>query len=156
MSSRRREPADLAALLARKASDDATAMRELAGNSEISDEIVGFHAQQAVEKWLKAVIASRAEDFEYTHDLRHLLALAGIDEGNPPFDIREAVNLTEYAVPLRYEDLLDTEPLDRDATLNLVDDVGRWADAQVPAHETTEGEEKTKADEGNEESSEHR
>lgn len=57
MSSRRREPAELAALLARKASDDATAMRELAGNSEISDEIVGFHAQQAVEKWLKAVMA---------------------------------------------------------------------------------------------------
>jgi len=54
VSSRQREPAELAALLARKASADATAMRELADNSDISDEIVGFHAQQAVEKWLKA------------------------------------------------------------------------------------------------------
>jgi hypothetical protein len=59
VSSHRREPAELAALLARKASNDATAVREFAGNSEISDEIVGFHAQQAVEKWLKAVMAIR-------------------------------------------------------------------------------------------------
>lgn len=25
-------------------------------DAEISDEIIGFHAQQAVEKWLKAVL----------------------------------------------------------------------------------------------------
>jgi hypothetical protein len=48
-------------------------MRLLA-NAEISDEIVGFHAQQAVEKWLKAVLGSRGVEFEYTHDLRRLLA----------------------------------------------------------------------------------
>lgn len=59
MSSSRREPADLAALLSRKASNDATAAREFADNSDISDEIIGFHAQQAVEKWLKALMASR-------------------------------------------------------------------------------------------------
>jgi hypothetical protein len=37
--------------------------------------------------------------------------------------------LTQYSVPLRYEDLLDAEPLDRDATLALVAEVGRWAGA---------------------------
>jgi hypothetical protein len=46
--------------------------------------------------------------------------------------VREAVDLTEYAVPLRYEDLLDAEPLDRDATVNLVKEVGDWAAAQLP------------------------
>jgi hypothetical protein len=59
VSSPRRKPAELAALLARKAGDDAVAVREFAGNPEISDEIVGFHAQQAVEKWLKALMAGR-------------------------------------------------------------------------------------------------
>jgi hypothetical protein len=44
----------LAALLARKAEEDATAVRELAANDEIADGIIGFHAQQAIEKWLKA------------------------------------------------------------------------------------------------------
>jgi hypothetical protein len=38
VSSSRREPADLAALYARKASNDTTAAREFADNSEISDE----------------------------------------------------------------------------------------------------------------------
>lgn len=70
-------------------------------------------------------------DFEYTHDLRHLIALAGIDENEAPFDVRGAVDLTEYAVPLRYEDLLDAESLDRDATVNLVEEVGNWAEAHL-------------------------
>lgn len=125
------EPAEAAAILARKAAEDATAARKLAGDPEVADQIVGFHAQQAIEKWLKAVIASRGEEFEYTHDLRHLITLAGIDEGAAPFDVREAVDFTEYAVPLRYEDLLDAEPLDRDAALALIREVGRWAEAQL-------------------------
>ena len=124
------EPSGAAAILARKAAEDATAVREFAANLDIADGIIGFHAQQAIEKWLKAVLASRSVDFEYTHDLRHLIALAGIGEDEAPFDLREAVDLTEYAVPLRYEDLLDAEPLDRDATVNLVEEVGNWAVVQ--------------------------
>lgn len=131
VSSPELEPAEVAAILARKAQEDATAVREFAANPEIADGIIGFHAQQAVEKWLKAVIASRGEDFEHTHDLRHLITLARLDSGEPPFDTREAVDLTEYAVPLRYEDLFDAEPLDREAAVALVEAVGRWADAQI-------------------------
>lgn len=127
------EPAEAAAILARKADEDATAVREFAANPEIADGIIGFHAQQAIEKWLKALLASRAQDFEYTHDLRHLIALVGLEEDDAPFDIREAVDLTEYAVPLRYEDLLDAEPLDRQAAVALIDDVGRWAAEQLNA-----------------------
>jgi hypothetical protein len=37
--------------------EDATAVREFAENLDISDSIIGFHAQQAVEKWLKALTA---------------------------------------------------------------------------------------------------
>src|SRR5690242_4512196 len=54
-----RDPKAEAAVLARKAEDDAKAMQLLAPNQEISDEIIGFHAQQAVEKWLKAVLGSQ-------------------------------------------------------------------------------------------------
>jgi HEPN domain-containing protein len=50
-----RDPRAEADVLVRKAKDDAKAMRLLAPDAEISDEIVGFHAQQAIEKWLKAV-----------------------------------------------------------------------------------------------------
>lgn len=73
MSSSRREPADLAALYSRKAGNDATAAREFADNSEISDEIIGFHAQQAVEKWLQALMASLGLPQQRTHDIEQLI-----------------------------------------------------------------------------------
>jgi HEPN domain-containing protein len=136
VSSQELEPSEVAAILARKARGDATVVRKLSADSEVDDESIGFHAQQAVEKWLKAVVASRGEEFEYTHDLRRLVALARLDPSDaPPFDIQRAVALTEYAVPLRYEDLLDAEPLDRPATVALLGEVERWADAELPRSE---------------------
>jgi HEPN domain-containing protein len=106
---------------------DELAACELAANPDISDEIVGFHAQQAVEKWLKAEIAARRERFKYTHDLRRLLNLAIADGPPPAVDRDSLIELTQYSVPLRYEDLLDAEPLDRESTIELVAAVGRWA-----------------------------
>jgi len=127
-----RNPRAEAEVLIRKAKDDASAMRLLAADAEISDEIIGFHAQQAVEKWLKAVLGSRGIEFEYTHDLRRLIAEVTAAVGEFPFDNAQVVALTEHAVPLRYDEILDTEPIDRQATLALVDDVGNWAATQLP------------------------
>ena len=118
-------------VLARKAKGDAKAVRLFAANSEIGDDIIGFDAQQAIEKWLKAVLAGRNERFEYTHDLHRLVMLATRGTGKLPVDVDAVITLTQYAVPLRYEDLLDAEPLDRDATLVLVEGVGRWAEAEL-------------------------
>jgi HEPN domain-containing protein len=126
-----RDPKAEAAVLARKAADDAKAMQLLASNQEISDEIIGFHAQQAVEKWLKAVLGFRGVEFEYTHDLHRLIAEVMAAVGEFPCDTPEVVALTEHAVPLRYDEILDTEPLDRQAVVRLVEEVGAWADAQL-------------------------
>lgn len=41
------------------------------------------------------------------------------------------VALTEHAVPLRYDEILDAEPIDRDATVALVNELGRWAKARL-------------------------
>lgn len=136
MSSPELEPRELAAILARKANEDAVALREFEGNPEIADSILGFHAQQAIEKWLKAVLASKGIDFEYTHDLRHLIGLiegAGIAF---PLDTPEVVMFTEFAVPLRYEDLLDAEQLDRGAAVALVNEVGGWGQGMLGATDT--------------------
>jgi HEPN domain-containing protein len=126
-----REPKAEAVVLACKAEDDAKAMQLLAPNKEISDEIIGFHAQQAIEKWLKAVLGSRGVEFEYTHDLHRLIAEVMAAVGEFPFDVAEVVALTEHAVPLRYDEILDTEPLDRDTTVALVSEVGKWVAAQL-------------------------
>jgi HEPN domain-containing protein len=119
-----RDPKAEASVLTRKAADDAKAMQLLAPNQEISDEIIGFHAQQAVEKWLKAVLGSRGVEFEYTHDLHRLIAEVIGAVGEFPFDIPEVVALTEHAVPMRYDEILDTEPLDRQAVVRLIEAVG--------------------------------
>lgn len=126
--------------LARKARSDATAAREFAGNPEITDEILGFHAQQAIEKWLKAIIAGRGESFEHTHDLRRLVRVAAHDLGKAPFDVDAVIALTQYSAPLRYEDLLDAEPLDREATIGLMDKVGKWAEDALEGAEDSHAE----------------
>ena len=135
MSSSRREPADLAALYAKKAGNDATAAREFAGNSEISDEIIGFHAQQAVEKYLKALMANLSLPQQRTHDIDQLSRVLEEHGVELPTARSRLAELTDFAVPLRYEDLLDAEPLDRQATVALVDEVGRWAAGQLALHD---------------------
>jgi HEPN domain-containing protein len=126
--------------LARKATSDAIAAREFAGNSDITDEIIGFHAQQAIEKWLKAIIAARGKSFEHTHDLRRLVHVAAHGLGNAPFDVDAVIALTQYSAPLRYEDLLDAESLDREATVSLVGEVGKWAEDAIKGAEESDGE----------------
>ena len=73
------------------------------------------------------MIAGRGEAFEHTHDLRRLVRVAAHDLENAPFDVDAVIALTQYSAPLRYEDLLDAESLDREATVSLVDEVGKWA-----------------------------
>jgi len=131
VSSPELEPEQLATILAQKATDDAVAVREIEGNLEIADSILGFHAQQAIEKWLKAILAANRVDFEYTHDLRHLIGLVEFAGLSFPFDIPQVVMFTEFAVPLRYEDLLDAEPLDRPGAVTLVNEVGAWAQSML-------------------------
>lgn len=127
----RPEGPDLARVLARKAEGDAKALRRLAPDPEIDDETVGFHAQQAIEKWLKAVMALQGLEEIRTHDLGRLLVILGrVDVDSPPgADQLDALSI--YAVPMRYADFLDAEPLDRDMANALVDGVGEWATDQL-------------------------
>ena len=63
----------------------------------VADRIFGFHAQQAVEKLLKAMIGAHGERFEHTHDLGTLLRHAeGLGEH---YEIEEELlkSLTAYA-----------------------------------------------------------
>jgi len=63
---------------------------------------VAFHAQQAVEKAVKAVLVGRGIDFRPTHDISALLDTA-LASGEPWVDeLREAASLTAYAVAGRY------------------------------------------------------
>ena len=73
-------PHTQAQVLLVKASEDETALRAT-GNP---DAVLGFHAQQAVEKLLKAPISAHSAPFEFTHNLLRLAsALQDLGESPP-------------------------------------------------------------------------
>src|SRR5437764_1450762 len=67
------EEIEAADLFLGKAAPDLAAARLLAGDDEQDDDVVGFHAQQAVEKSLKAVVAVRSLELPRSHDLGPLI-----------------------------------------------------------------------------------
>lgn len=117
---------DLAELFRVKAQQDLRALSVLASDREIADETVGFHAQQAVEKALKAVLTAAGVRFGRTHDLDQLLELvrqSGFEEEDW-FD--EVTVFGPYAVLGRYVELDPDEPVDRQAAVPLVERVLDW------------------------------
>lgn len=121
-----------AQLLLRKAREDADAVAKLAPDNSTADAIVGFHAQQAVEKALKAVLAAFREDFPWTHDLRYLIERLGDIETPPPSSLHEARVLAPWAVEFRYGETID-DSLDRDQAVTLSTEAVEWATSQVKA-----------------------
>ncbi len=64
-----------ARMLLRAAERDVGALRVMRHSDDISDEVLGFHAQQATEKSLKAWLALLGETYPLTHNLDTLLDL---------------------------------------------------------------------------------
>ena len=95
-----------AQILLVKATEDEMAL----GAPNLSDSILGFHAQQAVEKLIKALLAQLNVDFEKTHDLERLqTVLAALGESLPPKPI-PLDQLSDFAVVYRYDLLFQFDP----------------------------------------------
>jgi HEPN domain-containing protein len=89
--------------LLRLAQRDLNAVIAMQESALVADEILGFHAQQAVEKALKAWLSVKGLVYPLTHQLPRLLALlegAGADV--EPF--WPLVRFTPFAVQARYEE----------------------------------------------------
>lgn len=65
-------------------------------------EIILFHAQQAAEKYIKAVLVLRGIIFRRTHDLVELNELASKNDIAVPVDQELLMRLSPYAVEFRY------------------------------------------------------
>lgn len=87
-----------------------------------------FHAQQAVEKSIKAVLISKDIPFPRTHYIDLLIDLLPADIPRPPDDA-EVVELTQYAVTIRYPGL--DEPMTHEEyqkAVRLAESVVKWAE----------------------------
>jgi len=130
----RHDRLDLARVLLARAVDDETLVRKVRSDTDIADAIVGFHAQQAAEKLIKAVLAARGAVYTKSHALSYLIGLVEEHGIEAPEELSEADVLSPWAVEFRYEG--DEPPaLDRSAALAVVEKLRRWAESEI---ETTE------------------
>jgi HEPN domain-containing protein len=119
---------DLPILLS-KARNDALALGKLAPDPEVADEIVGFHAQQTIEKALKAVLEARGVDYPYTHDLARLFQLLD-QSGGGPGGRDDALALNPWAAEFRYGDVV-VGSLDRGSALAVATAILEWAEREI-------------------------
>jgi HEPN domain-containing protein len=85
-----------------KATADFEAAEQLCGQSGRFRGIVAFHCQQAVEKYLKALLIQRQVEFPKTHDIAKLLdRVAAVDLATAQ-SLRDAEALTPFGVEARY------------------------------------------------------
>jgi HEPN domain-containing protein len=87
-----------------------------------------FHAQQCVEKYLKALLLSCRQAFPRTHDLIALYDLCVRNSISIPVDQDKLERLAAYAVQVRYPGEDPTLDEAREA-VQIAQEVRRWARA---------------------------
>jgi HEPN domain-containing protein len=106
-------------------------LAHIAPNEKILLEDLCFHAQQASEKALKAVLVANGIPYPKTHNIRTLLELLPQDV-TPSQEIQGASILTDYAVISRYPG--DFEPVTEDEhqeAFRLAEAVVKWAEGII-------------------------
>lgn len=121
---------DLARLLMEKAAGDEKILLRLIDDDDIPDDGLGFHAQQAVEKMIKAVLAHADVSYERTHNIAYLLTLLDGASIPKPDNAANLPNLSPWAAELRYARQPEAVP-DRAEMRSLVEQTKVWAKAQL-------------------------
>lgn len=96
-------------------------------------ETLCFHAQQTVEKSLKAVLIARGIEAPRTHNIRRLLDLLPSTQEIPE-EIQTAAALTDYAVVACYPgDLEPVEDAEYQEAIQIAETVLIWAENMIIA-----------------------
>lgn len=118
------EQIEYAGVLQRLAAGDLQACRVLVREAGIEDSIVGFHAQQAVEKALKVALVLADSELPRTHDLELLVEQVEGTEIQVPDELSSTEWLTPWAAELRYDEPI---ALDRTAALTAAESAVGWS-----------------------------
>ncbi|MDP1609719.1 MAG: HEPN domain-containing protein [Sulfuritalea sp.] len=122
---------DYADALLGKARDDAYVVRCMSADASAPDWIIGFHAQQAVEKAIKSALTRHEVEFPRTHNLSMLIELLRRHGIAAPPDADDLARLTPFGVALRYDDSAgeDDPTLERAWAMDVVQRTLDWATA---------------------------
>jgi hypothetical protein len=99
-------PPDRPDVLVRKAKQDELILERLLGDHDVDDDTLGFHAQQAAEKLLKAALVVRGVDYPRTHNLGVLIELLSNAGVALPQDLADIDRLTPFGTVFRYDEIL--------------------------------------------------
>lgn len=103
-----------------RAEEDFGVAQDLVSRKSPFLNTVGFHCQQAAEKFLKALLVRCQIEFPKTHDIGELLDLATNVEPAVAASLRPAEALTKYGVEVRYPgDYPEMTPQTAEAAMNL-------------------------------------
>ena len=94
---------DHARLILTAARKDLKAQEGMTDGVTFEHEIFGFHAQQVVEKTLKAWLSICGVAYPRIHDLEELIGFLTEDGELVPDKFRTLTDLTDFAVQFRYE-----------------------------------------------------
>ena len=122
-------PPTQAQILVIKAADDERVLH----SDGLSESILGFHAQQAVEKLMKALLAQLAVPFELTHNLERLETLLKANHESIPTTPLALTDLTDFAVVYRYDLLFQTSAPDRTELIETVRIIREHVQARIAA-----------------------
>ena len=113
----------------RLADRDLAAFNVLCRADEIHFSIVRFHAQQVIEKCLKAALFCHRIEFRRTHDLAMLSGLLAEHRVALPLSADQLASLNPCAVMLRYDDVeFEIPTLSPAALAEMAVSTRRWAD----------------------------
>lgn len=106
--------------------EDLDAARILIENKG-SFRTIGFHCQQAVEKYSKAFLVYSEIKFPRIHDLTELYKLCANVDSSIQLDLDYLINLTEFAVEMRYSVNPNIDEESLYAGYNLFKLLGQWS-----------------------------
>jgi HEPN domain-containing protein len=109
---------DHARQLLEMANKDHSALSHMLDSVGFSDEVFGFHAQQTIEKALKAWIAARGLVYPKSHDVSALVKILR-DDGQDLSKFPQLEDYTVFAVQYRYEAYDSEDNIDRDEAIEI-------------------------------------
>jgi HEPN domain-containing protein len=111
---------------------DIKAFEVLCDAAGVHLSVVFFHAQQAVEKALKAALFANRIEFGRTHDLIKLAQLLRGRGINVPASDNQIRRLNPFAVTFRYDDM-EIETISKEDAANMITTIRIWAEKVVEA-----------------------
>ena len=125
-------PPDRHGVLLRKARQDELVLERLLSYRDVDDDTLGFHAQQAAEKLLKAALAVRGLDYPRTHNLGALVELLSKARVTLPEGLADIYRLTPFGTVFRYDEVLPQAGQDRSQWLGWIQALRAFVQSSHP------------------------